>query len=230
VPEIGDEEVPRRARAGTRFNARACIGARHGYVTACVRMYSFARQAEPSPTMSSASAVHSAVGFGPAAGDEQGASQREAETRIYARASIRGPRLFRRGVLPIRGSRRLTIAAPGRARAPSGLWRWLSSSSDHSRRARGSLGRSDARDVFRWLRNVSGGESPFASVAVRWPRRASSGRTTATAQGSTGTCRLSPTEGRIAPTEVSCPRRMMVILRLRTAAPRSAPSKAREAV
>lgn len=109
------------------------------------------------------------------------------------------------------------IAGPGRARAPSGLRRWLSSS-DHSRRARGFLGRSGARGVFRLLRDVSGGESPFASVAVRWPRRASSARTTAAAQRSTGTCRLSRTGGRIAPTEVSCPRRMMVILQLPTAA------------
>ena len=124
-------------------------------------------------------------------------------------------RLFRRGVLPIRGSRRLTIAGSRRAQAPSGLWLWLSSS-DHSRQARVSLGRSDARDVFRLPRNVSGGESPFASVVVRWPRRASSVRTTA--QRSTGTCRLSPTDGRIARTEVSWPRRAMVIRQLRTAA------------
>jgi hypothetical protein len=33
----------------------------------------------------------------------------------------------------------------------------------------GFLGRSDARGVFRLLRDVSGGESPFASDAVRWP-------------------------------------------------------------
>jgi len=34
--EIGDEQVPRHARAATSFHVRAYIGARHGFVTACV--------------------------------------------------------------------------------------------------------------------------------------------------------------------------------------------------
>jgi hypothetical protein len=33
----GDEQVPRHRRAGTRFHARAYIGVRNGFVTACVR-------------------------------------------------------------------------------------------------------------------------------------------------------------------------------------------------
>jgi hypothetical protein len=33
---IGDEQVLRHARAATRFHARAYIGARHGFATACV--------------------------------------------------------------------------------------------------------------------------------------------------------------------------------------------------
>src|SRR4029077_16179920 len=36
----GEEHVPRHARAGTRFHARACIGVRRGYVTACAPEWS----------------------------------------------------------------------------------------------------------------------------------------------------------------------------------------------
>jgi hypothetical protein len=81
------------------------------------------------------------------------------------------------------------------------------------------LAGSDARGTFRSIAStLSGGEPRFASVAIRWPRWASSLDGPGDCAAIDGTFGLSCTGGMIAPTEVSCPRRMMVILQLRTAA------------
>ncbi len=88
------------------------------------------------------------------------------------------------------------------------------------------LGRSDARGTFRWIgATLSGGEPRFASVAVRWPRRPSSLEGPGDCAAIDGTFGLCCTGGTIAPTAVSCPRRMMVILQLRTAARPQLPRK-----
>jgi len=87
-------------------------------------------------------------------------------------------------------------------------------------------GRSDTRGTFRSMgATLSAGEPRFASVAVRWPRRASSLEGPGDCAAIDGTFGLSCTGGMIAPTEVSCPRRMMVILQLRTAARAQLPRK-----
>jgi hypothetical protein len=91
---------------------------------------------------------------------------------------------------------------------------------------RACLGQSDARGTFRSIgAMLSGGEPRFTSLAERLPRWARSLEGSGDCAAIDGTFALSRTGAMIVPTEVSCPRRMMVILQLRTVARAQLPRK-----
>jgi hypothetical protein len=143
---------------------------------------------------------------------------------VPVRASLRSERPSA-CALPMPGSRRFTIAGPGRARATSGTAVVVVVVGCITTSASAWGDRTHAVPSARSVRRFREGEPRFASVAVPWPRRASSLGGPRDPAAIDGICGLSRTDGRIAPTEVSCPRRMMVILQLRTVRPGQLPRR-----